>query len=153
VYTKIFEMAPYDKIPPAGAASVAAAQKRYAELRAASPKLVADFEAKWASWLRKWATLHTSNAAESMSTTEFEALVGLGPQIGPLVVHRLSIEPGSFIGTFLYNALETDRDFKVHPDDILNYSVLQRQARLIVDLNSERACPATLPAARAGSQK
>lgn len=81
-------------------------------------------------------------------TQEFNDLAAMGPAIVPLVVYKLAAEPYNFIGVFLYNALERDRDYRVHPKDLLNSKVFPRHGNLIVEMNAERRA-ATAAAAQA----
>jgi hypothetical protein len=69
---------------------------------------------------------------------QFVELVKLGAKTMPLVVDKLAASKRNFPGVYLYNKIETNKDFRVGPKDDLNFRVLQRQAHLIVDMNLER---------------
>jgi hypothetical protein len=99
---------------------------------------------------RKLTQYPNSGPAESVYTAEFEVLVQLGAKIMPLVVKKLAESSYNFPGVFLYNRIEASKDFRVAPNDYINFKVLQRQANLIVDMNLERLAPA--PAAAAASR-
>jgi hypothetical protein len=83
-----------------------------------------------------------SGLAESVDATEFDALVKLGAKSTPLVVDKLATCKGNFPGVYLYNRIEASKDFRVAPNDYINFCVLQRQANLIVDMNLVRSAAA-----------
>ncbi|KAK3374551.1 hypothetical protein B0H63DRAFT_252940 [Podospora didyma] len=130
-------MPSYGKIPAPTTAAVKLAKAGYDATIKSQPT----FEAAWAAWIKNWNATKSSNAAAATSIEGFEALRALGPKIVPLVVYKLASDPTAFVGTFLYNALETNKDYMVHPKDLLNYCVLQRQANLIVEMNGLRPAP------------
>ena len=66
------------------------------------------------------------------------------------MVCKLATSKESFPGVYLYNQIEASKDFRVAPNDHLNFCVLQRQAHLIVDMNLERFAPPAAAAAAAG---
>lgn len=151
-YPRLLNFSPFAKIPSISSAAAAAAAQEYKHLAKADKDLVSAFEARWAAWIKVWQRTPALRAADDASvatqTQEFNDLAAMGPAIVPLVVYKLAAEPYNFIGVFLYNALERDRDYRVHPKDLLNSKVFPRHGNLIVEMNAERRA-ATAAAAQA----
>ena len=145
-YPNIPLIPPYARIPPASSAAVKAAAAAAGAVNKANAPLVAAFTKAWAAFLAAWAemsrrSLFCDDASVCTQTPEFRELVGLAgsklvQEVIALVVWKLSTEPRSFVGVFVYNYLQRDKDYLVYAKDLFNYNVLQRHANLVVEMNA-----------------
>lgn len=146
-YPTIPLIAPYAKLPPPSAAAVKSAQAAVVAIQKANAPLVVAFTKAWAAFMAAWDHISNSpygdDASVMANIPEFTALYKLAnartaKDLIALVVFKLATEPKSFVGIYLYNALEKNTDFLVYKKDLFNYNVLQRHAQLIVEMNNGR---------------
>ncbi|RMD42833.1 hypothetical protein DV735_g2260, partial [Chaetothyriales sp. CBS 134920] len=133
-YAQVPNMRPDDPIPLPSKSAQTSALKSYQNILKSSPEFVGEFEARFSAWKKTWRSDPFSSCARDH---EFKKLLSMGPKILPLVVYKL-LERSNFKAVYLYNDLEKNKKYRVDPDDVVNFLVLQRQNNLIIDINEGR---------------
>ncbi|KAI1851287.1 hypothetical protein JX265_000480 [Neoarthrinium moseri] len=120
-------------------AAVESAAKLYNAIQTAFPQAVANFESKWeaaaATHAERYSRTISAKDEAYTQTGESDALKRLGPKIIPFVVYKLAKGDSDqdLLGVFLYNALESQPDYRPSLEDDLRTC-----SNRIVELNYQR---------------